>query len=108
VASLEWPGGCEDPRVVESPHGGFVATYTAFNGKVPTVFVATSDDLRRWTKHGPALASTPLCAALVEERFDRDRAQPWSPPGPAVEGSTTQTEDEMTKGSRRRFTPGAG
>ena len=25
----EWPGGCEDPRVVESPDGGFVCTYTA-------------------------------------------------------------------------------
>ena len=29
----EWPGGCEDPRVVESPDGGFVCTYTAFDGK---------------------------------------------------------------------------
>ena len=29
--SLEWPGGCEDPRVVESPDGGFVCTYTAFD-----------------------------------------------------------------------------
>jgi hypothetical protein len=55
----EWPGGCEDPRVVESPDGGFVVTYTAFDGKVCTLFVATSDDLRHWTKHGPAFASTP-------------------------------------------------
>ena len=55
----EWPGGCEDPRVVESPDGGFVATYTAFDGKVGTLFVATSDDLRHWTKYGPAFASTP-------------------------------------------------
>jgi len=41
----EWPGGCEDPRVVESPEGGFVCTYTAFDGKNGTLFVATSDDL---------------------------------------------------------------
>jgi beta-1,2-mannosidase len=26
----EWPGGCEDPRVVESPEGGFICLYTAF------------------------------------------------------------------------------
>ncbi len=55
----EWPGGCEDPRVVESPDGGFVATYTAFDGKAGTLFVATSEDLCNWTKHGPAFASTP-------------------------------------------------
>jgi predicted GH43/DUF377 family glycosyl hydrolase len=54
----EWPGGCEDPRVVERPDGGFVCTYTAFDGKVGCLFVATSDDLRRWQKHGPAFAAT--------------------------------------------------
>jgi predicted GH43/DUF377 family glycosyl hydrolase len=52
----EWPGGCEDPRVVESPDGGFVCTYTAFDGKVGCLFVATSPDLRQWIKHGPAFA----------------------------------------------------
>ncbi len=55
----EWPGGCEDPRVVESPGGDYVCTYTAFDGKVGCLFVATSPDLRRWTKHGPAFAGTP-------------------------------------------------
>ena len=54
----EWPGGCEDPRVVESPDGGFVCTYTAFDGKAGAMFVATSPDLRHWTKHGPAFAKT--------------------------------------------------
>ena len=54
----EWPGGCEDPRVVEAPDGGYVCTYTAFDGKVGALFVATSADLRRWTKHGPAFAHT--------------------------------------------------
>jgi predicted GH43/DUF377 family glycosyl hydrolase len=54
----EWPGGCEDPRVVESPDGGFVCTYTAFDGKTGAMFVATSPDLRQWTKHGPAFAKT--------------------------------------------------
>ena len=54
----EWPGGCEDPRLVESPDGGYVCTYTAFDGKVGCLFVATSPDLRHWTKHGPAFART--------------------------------------------------
>jgi len=55
----EWPGGCEDPRLVEGPDGAFVCTYTAFDGKVGAPFVATSPDLRRWTKHGPAFARSP-------------------------------------------------
>jgi len=55
----EWPGGCEDPRVAQSPDGGYVCAYTAFDGKVGCLFVATSNDLRRWTKHGPAFAGTP-------------------------------------------------
>jgi beta-1,2-mannosidase len=55
----EWPGGCEDPRVVESPDGGYVCLYTAFDGKTSCLFVATSDDLRHWDKQGPAFADTP-------------------------------------------------
>lgn len=55
----EWPGGCEDPRVVESPDGGYVCAYTAFDGKTACLFVATSADLVRWKKHGPAFAGTP-------------------------------------------------
>jgi beta-1,2-mannosidase len=54
----EWPGGCEDPRVVESPDGGYVCLYTAFDGKASCLFVATSDDLRHWHKHGPAFADS--------------------------------------------------
>ncbi len=54
----EWPGGIEDPRLVETPDGGFVCTYTAFDGKVGCLFTATSDDLRHWTKHGPAFAGS--------------------------------------------------
>lgn len=54
----EWPGGIEDPRLVQAPDGQFVCTYTAFDGKVGTLFVATSPDLRTWSKHGPAFAGT--------------------------------------------------
>jgi len=55
----EWPGGLEDPRLVASPDGDYVCTYTAFDGKVGCLFVATSPDLLHWTKHGPAFAQTP-------------------------------------------------
>ena len=58
-APWEAEGGCEDPRVVETPDGGFVCLYTGFDGKAGTLMVATSDDLRTWTRHGPAFAGTP-------------------------------------------------
>jgi predicted GH43/DUF377 family glycosyl hydrolase len=72
----EWPGGCEDPRVVEAPDGGYVCTYTAFDGKRGHLFVATSDDLRTWTKHGPAFRGSPYAlrasksGAIVTEVVD--------------------------------------
>jgi predicted GH43/DUF377 family glycosyl hydrolase len=56
----EWPGGCEDPRVVESPEGGYVCCYSAFDGKSSCLMVATSNDLVHWEKHGPAFATTPF------------------------------------------------
>lgn len=58
--SWEWPGGCEDPRVVQSPEGGYVCCYSAFDGKASCLMVATSDDLVRWEKQGPAFATTPF------------------------------------------------
>lgn len=53
----EWPGGVEDPRLVESPDGGYVLTYTQWNRDVPRLAVATSRDLLHWEKHGPAFAN---------------------------------------------------
>ena len=50
----EWPGGTEDPRIVESPDGGYVITYTQWNRETYRVGIATSTDLHIWTKHGPA------------------------------------------------------
>jgi predicted GH43/DUF377 family glycosyl hydrolase len=54
----EWPGGVEDPRIVEREDGEYVLTYTSWNRDVPRLSVATSRDLVRWTKHGPAFAGT--------------------------------------------------
>ncbi len=55
-ARWEWPGGVEDPRVVESEDGRYVLAYTQWNRDVPRLAIATSTDLVTWTKHGPALA----------------------------------------------------
>ncbi len=50
----EWPGGVEDPRVVELEDGTYVLTYTQWNRVTYSVGIATSKDLEHWTKHGPA------------------------------------------------------
>ncbi len=52
----EWPGGCEDPRVVEADDGTYVVAYTQWNRRHYDAAIATSKDLHTWTKHGPALA----------------------------------------------------
>jgi predicted GH43/DUF377 family glycosyl hydrolase len=56
----EWKGGCEDPRVVESPSGQFYMYYTMWNRDNPTnnppsarIGIASSHDLVNWKKHGP-------------------------------------------------------
>jgi beta-1,2-mannosidase len=50
----EWPGGVEDPRIVELEDGTYVLTYTQWNRQTYSVGIATSKDLEYWTKHGPA------------------------------------------------------
>jgi len=55
-ASFEWPGGVEDPRIVEMDDSTYVLTYTQWNRDIPRLAVATSRDLIHWTKHGPAFA----------------------------------------------------
>ncbi len=52
----ESDGGCEDPRIVEVEDGSYVMTYTQWNHKSFDAAIATSKDLRSWTKHGPAFA----------------------------------------------------
>lgn len=47
----ELPGGCEDPRVVKIGDT-FYLTYTAYDGETARLALATSSDLRSWTKHG--------------------------------------------------------
>ncbi|AXC09738.1 putative glycoside hydrolase [Acidisarcina polymorpha] len=61
----EWPGGVEDPRLVEGEDGTYVLTYTQWNRKTYSVGIATSKDLVAWTKHGPAFGNTGKYAGLM-------------------------------------------
>jgi beta-1,2-mannosidase len=51
----EWEGGVEDPRIVETTDSTYIMTYTAYDGKVARLMLATSADLRHWTKQGTVL-----------------------------------------------------
>jgi beta-1,2-mannosidase len=66
-AKYEWPGGVEDPRVVEADDGTYVLTYTQWNRDVPRLAVATSRDLVTWSKHGPAFAKVGGGKYLAQE-----------------------------------------
>jgi len=61
----EWPGGVEDPRIVEGPDGTYVLTYTQWNRQTYSVGIATSKDLLHWKKHGPAFGSTGRYSTLM-------------------------------------------
>ncbi len=51
------PGGCEDPRVVETEDGQYVMAFTSWNYELPRLSIAISTDLFKWTKKGPAFAT---------------------------------------------------
>ena len=52
----DYPGGCEDPRVVVTEDGLYVMAYTAWNQDVARLSIAFSRDLIHWEKKGPAFA----------------------------------------------------
>ncbi|HEX7014403.1 MAG TPA: glycoside hydrolase family 130 protein [Cyclobacteriaceae bacterium] len=52
--NYEWEGGCEDPRIVEDGNGTYYMTYTAYDGDIARLLVASSQDLVYWRKHGAA------------------------------------------------------
>ena len=56
MKEYEWEGGCEDPRVTMTEDGLYVMAYTSWNRKVARLCIATSRDLVKWEKHGPAFA----------------------------------------------------
>lgn len=50
----EWEGGIEDPRIIRNDVGTYIMTYTAYDGKLARLMIASSADLLNWVKHGPA------------------------------------------------------
>jgi predicted GH43/DUF377 family glycosyl hydrolase len=55
LKKYEWEGGVEDPRIVETSDSTYVMTYTAYDGQVARLLLATSRDLIHWNKHGLVL-----------------------------------------------------
>jgi predicted GH43/DUF377 family glycosyl hydrolase len=78
---IDWPGGCEDPRVAMTEDGTYVMLYTSWNRKLPRLSVATSTDLVHWQKHGYAFRGSHngrfndmACkAGTIITRLDGDR-----------------------------------
>lgn len=57
MKKYEWNGGVEDPRLVENETGGYILTYTSYDGKTARLCLATSKDLIHWQKQGLVLIS---------------------------------------------------
>jgi predicted GH43/DUF377 family glycosyl hydrolase len=62
--------GCEDPRVVQVG-STYYLTYTAYDGTSARLSLATSTDLRTWTKHGP----------MFGDFVTPGNSKPWSKSG---------------------------
>lgn len=52
----DYPGGCEDPRIVQMEDSLYVLAYTSWNYKIARLSIAVSRDLIHWEKKGPAFA----------------------------------------------------
>ena len=52
------PGGCEDPRIVQTDDGLYVLAYTSWNYKIPRLSIAFSKDLFHWEKKGPGICKS--------------------------------------------------
>lgn len=73
--------GVEDPRVVQDNNGRYIMTYTSYDGKTARLSIASSSDLKNWTKHGLA--------------FNKKYHELWSKAGAIVcrlEGNKLTTE----------------
>ena len=52
----DYPGGCEDPRIIQTEDSLYVLAYTSWNYKIARLSIAVSKDLIHWEKKGPAFA----------------------------------------------------
>jgi predicted GH43/DUF377 family glycosyl hydrolase len=69
MKKYEYPGGCEDPRLVETESGNYILTYTAYDGKTARLCVASSPNLQNWKKEGLAFK-----AAKYEDLWSKSGA----------------------------------
>lgn len=67
--------GCEDPRLVRID-GTYYLTYTGWDRETAELCLATSTDLRSWTKHGPLFEGFSTFRGL-----DPERERSWSKGG---------------------------
>lgn len=74
VKKFEWEGGTEDPRVVQDEDGTYYMTYSAWPGQNSYLSIASSPDLKTWTKHGP----------VFEEALGGKYLNTWSKSGAIV------------------------
>lgn len=74
----EWEGGCEDPRIVEDSSGIYYMTYTAYEGKIARLFMATSPDLLHWKKYG----------SVFSKAYNGKYINAWSKSGAIVSNYT--------------------
>lgn len=70
----DYPGGMEDPRVVETPEGNYLMYYTSWNKDIARLSVASSPDLKNWTNHGP----------IFQKAYDGNFLDIWSKSGSVV------------------------
>ncbi len=70
----DYPGGVEDPRIVERPDGTYVMLYTSWNKDVARLSAATSSDLKNWIKKGP----------VFEKAYNGKFLNTWSKSGSVV------------------------
>jgi predicted GH43/DUF377 family glycosyl hydrolase len=62
----EYRGGCEDPRLAEAPDGSYRMTFSEYGVKGLRVGIASSTDLKHWTKLGCAFDGTKYEPAHVK------------------------------------------
>lgn len=58
ILKRNWNGRADakTPRIAVTAEGLYVMTYTQWNRHIPRLAIATSRNLKDWTKHGPAFA----------------------------------------------------
>ena len=56
LMEYDYPGGCEDPRIVQTEDSLYILTYTSWNYKIARLSIAFSKDLIHWEKQGLAFA----------------------------------------------------